>query len=245
MDLSAIILCGGKASRMNNICKRKPKSMIEFQKKPFLEWLVLWLSTQGIEEIILSTGHLHKQIHSHFSRAANVIISHETVKLGTGGAVRNSLKKVTNNNIIVLNGDTLFFCDLKLAYRQHISSEVCATQIVAEDTNQNLGEVKIDNITGKVISHGLNEVMSNKNLLSLSSTGAYILSKSCVHSNFPDGVCSLEHYIVKNLIRKRILYSYFDNTRRIIDYGTPERLLEVKQVDLIKYYGVKPLENHD
>lgn len=62
----AVILAGGRGTRLGPLTDVRPKPMIEIHGKPFLEYLVEMLSSQGFERILLLLGYLPEVIQNHF-----------------------------------------------------------------------------------------------------------------------------------------------------------------------------------
>lgn len=111
-----LILAGGFGKRLRGIVKDVPKPMVDINGRPFLSYLMDYLSRQDVSKILLSVGYRYEVIKNYFGlRYKNLNIEYviENKPLGTGGAIRESLKRVKDRNIIILNGDTLFNIDLK------------------------------------------------------------------------------------------------------------------------------------
>ena len=62
----AVILAGGRGTRMRPITDTRPKPMVEFHGRPFLEYVVEMLREQGFERVLLLLGHLPEVIQDHF-----------------------------------------------------------------------------------------------------------------------------------------------------------------------------------
>ncbi len=62
----AVILAGGRGERLRPLTDTRPKAMIEFHGRPFLEYLVDLLRSQGLEEVLLLLGYLPEPIQEHF-----------------------------------------------------------------------------------------------------------------------------------------------------------------------------------
>ena len=60
------VLCGGKGTRLGELTKNTPKSLIEVAGRPFLEWPLEHYASQGIQRVVLCIGHLGEQIQAHF-----------------------------------------------------------------------------------------------------------------------------------------------------------------------------------
>ncbi|NDA64000.1 MAG: hypothetical protein EBX50_18525 [Chitinophagia bacterium] len=88
--VAAIILAGGKGTRLRSLVKDVPKPMAVINSKPFLEHQIDYLISQGIDKIILSVGYKHEIIINYFGdnyRSASIYYSIEESPLGTGGAL--------------------------------------------------------------------------------------------------------------------------------------------------------------
>lgn len=56
------ILCGGKGTRLGELTKNTPKSLVKVLNRPFIEWQLDWLAKQGVTKVLLCIGHLGGQI---------------------------------------------------------------------------------------------------------------------------------------------------------------------------------------
>ncbi len=56
--MQMVIFCGGLATRLRHLTKNKPKSMIEINGKPFLEYQIKNVKKYYIKDIVLCVGHL-------------------------------------------------------------------------------------------------------------------------------------------------------------------------------------------
>jgi len=91
--MEAVVLAGGLGTRLRETVVELPKSLAPIGKQPFLSYLLGWLRSQGITEVILAVGHGRKAIVQHYSRhkphGIRIRYSIENTPLGTGGALRN------------------------------------------------------------------------------------------------------------------------------------------------------------
>jgi NDP-sugar pyrophosphorylase family protein len=110
--LDAIILAGGRGTRLQSMVSDRPKPLAEVAGRPFLEWLLLALRAQLVRRAVLATGYKGEMVEAAFGDGARLgmelAYAHETVPLGTGGAARHALEQVTTDHVLVLNGDS--FC---------------------------------------------------------------------------------------------------------------------------------------
>jgi len=69
-DVEALILAGGRGSRLGPTTSSRPKPLLSVGGRPFLEWLILDWRRQGVRRFVLCTGHLAGQIEEYFGNGA-------------------------------------------------------------------------------------------------------------------------------------------------------------------------------
>nr|Q9AGY6.1 RecName: Full=D-glycero-alpha-D-manno-heptose 1-phosphate guanylyltransferase; AltName: Full=D-alpha-D-heptose 1-phosphate guanylyltransferase [Aneurinibacillus thermoaerophilus]AAK27852.1 D-glycero-D-manno-heptose 1-phosphate guanosyltransferase [Aneurinibacillus thermoaerophilus] len=122
--MEAIILVGGLGKRLRSVVSELPKPMAPIDNKPFLHYIFWYLNKQGIDQVILSTGYKHEMIETYFGNryhGISINYSIEQEPLGTGGAIKKAFRKTTEENVVIINGDTLFLVDLRKMFERHIS----------------------------------------------------------------------------------------------------------------------------
>lgn len=118
----AVVLAGGRGTRLQSLYPDLPKPMIPASGRPFVEWVVRHLARQGIPRFVISLGHLAEVAEDYFSRrpADGLVINtvRETTPLGTGGAFLWSASAAGDADPLILtNGDSLVLADLDGAWR--------------------------------------------------------------------------------------------------------------------------------
>lgn len=113
----AVILAGGGGVRLREVLPKRPKPMAIVAGRPFLEWVVLYLATQGIRRCILSTGYLGEVVEAHFSRGLGILditCVREPAPLDTAGGFLNCVAAADARPAwwMVCNGDSLTTADL-------------------------------------------------------------------------------------------------------------------------------------
>jgi len=115
--MKAIILSGGKGTRLKPITDYIPKPLIPINNIPILEWQIKYLKKFGIKDIIISTGYKYDQIENFLKSKNNlgvsITLSVEKSPLGTGGAIKKASKLVKDKSFFVINGDTITNIDLR------------------------------------------------------------------------------------------------------------------------------------
>ncbi len=107
--MEAIVLCGGKGTRLKSIVRDIPKPMADIHGKPFLEYLLDYLSIYGFSTVVLAVSYRYEIIQNHFGqshKSISLIYSVEDKPLGTGGAIKQALSFTSGEHVFVLNGDS-------------------------------------------------------------------------------------------------------------------------------------------
>lgn len=113
MSKQAIILSGGFGTRLSHIVKDVPKPMAPIQNKPFLDYQINLLKSNGFNDFILLTGYKSEIIENYYSKELNIRCIKETSPLGTGGAVLNAYQYL-QDDFFIINGDTFFDIDFSI-----------------------------------------------------------------------------------------------------------------------------------
>jgi len=146
---TAIILAGGKGTRLRSIVSDVPKPMASINGRPFLEYQLDYLAQNGMERVILAVGYMAEVVQEYFGNRWNgmqILYSIETKVLGTGGAlIKASRLLEPDEHTLVLNGDTYFPITLSLLVEQHFAKQSDMTIAMFQSTNsQRYSSFKVD-----------------------------------------------------------------------------------------------------
>jgi len=217
----AIILVGGLGTRLRSITKDEiPKPMVKINRRPFLEFILDYLISQGIKKVILAVGYKYEVIKNYFGNKYRTLIldySIETKPLGTGGAIKKALEKAQNTDIFVLNGDTYFPISLRELERFHKFHTPLVTIALKKLKNvERYGTIEI-NSTGRVVKFKEKKFQKE----GLINGGIYLINKKSFLSLDPPEIFSFEKdFLEKNYETYPIYGVVFDNY--FIDIGIPE-----------------------
>lgn len=117
---NAIILAGGKGTRLATVVSDCPKPLVKIEEKPFIEWVFTYFREYGIDSFTVSLGHMAEVAMQYFTMrpydGLNIKPVIEDVPLGTGGAFCFAAEQTDAEILILSNGDSLFLADLKPAF---------------------------------------------------------------------------------------------------------------------------------
>lgn len=120
--MDAIILAGGRGTRLKPLTDYIPKPLIPINNKPILEWQIRYLRKFGVDQITVCTGYRTAQIEDYLERKSNfgakIRFSIEKKPLGTGGAIKKAAKMISGDSFLVLNGDVITDIDIKQLYKK-------------------------------------------------------------------------------------------------------------------------------
>ena len=144
----AIILAGGLGTRLRSEVPDVPKPMAPIRNRPFLEYLLDYWIECGVKSFILSVGYMSEKIKLHFGtkyKGAKISYSYESVPLGTGGGLLLALQKTKEQNVLVLNGDTLFKVPLIDFHKFHQKQcSIMSISLFKFGEKERFGAVRLD-----------------------------------------------------------------------------------------------------
>ncbi len=220
MIRECIILAGGLGTRLRDTVPDLPKCMAPIAGRPFLFHVINYLRSQGIEKFIFSLGYKHEFIEAYLKEQFQTLgyqCSVEEEPLGTGGAILLASIKASTENIVVVNGDTLFKADLHKAAMFHSHNMAECTLLLKPMENfdrygvvETNGDSLVSNFKEKQFHHAGNI-----------NAGLYLLNvPKFLDEEFPDKFSFEKDYLEKYYSQRRIYGLVQD--KYFIDIGIPE-----------------------
>jgi phosphoheptose isomerase/molybdopterin-guanine dinucleotide biosynthesis protein A len=227
--LDAVILAGGKGTRLAAVVADRPKPMAEVAGRPFLEWLLLMLRAQGVQHVVLSVGHMAGVIRDRFGDGStlglDIDYAEEEQALGTAGALRHALGLTRGRHILALNGDSYCRIDVAGLLQSHIANAARATLCVTHVPDSGrYGAVHVDArgaVTGfeeKSPDHGAGWI----------NAGVYLLDRELLAALPAGQVASIERDVFPQIAAVGL--RAFHAQGPFIDIGTPESYALAQQV---------------
>ncbi len=122
-DVEAVVLVGGKGTRLRPLTLATPKPMLPTAGVPFLAHLLSRIRAAGVHRVVLGTSYLAETFAEHFGDGSALGLDLEyvveSVPLGTGGGIRNVAKHLQAQDVLVFNGDVLAGTDLTAVVDTH------------------------------------------------------------------------------------------------------------------------------
>lgn len=196
--ITALVLCGGKGTRLQGLHPQTPKPLISVAGKPFAEWQARFLARQGWGDFVYAAGHLAEVVEAWVSSqpvpGCRMRAVHETRLLGTGGGILNGLG-LCGDEVLALNGDSLLLFDLAPMVAALKQADFVIAGVYSEDCAR-FGSLDIG-------ADGLLRTFREKQPGSgFINGGIYLLRKPAL-AGFPRGeVLSMETDIIPGLLRQ-------------------------------------------
>jgi D-glycero-D-manno-heptose 1,7-bisphosphate phosphatase len=176
----AVILAGGKGTRLWPVTDTIPKPMIRFHGKPFIEYLIDMLKSNGIEEVVLLLGYLHDKVEEYFGDGERFGIK---IKYSVGPVERDAgarikfAEELLDENFILLYCDNMWPLNIKKLVDFHSSRDVLMTMTVFNNIDHSTkSNIRVDD-TGYITYY--DKTRTEKNLSGV-DIGFFIINKKVV-----------------------------------------------------------------
>ena len=175
--MKAVIMAGGKGTRLRPLTCNKPKPMVPIVNRPMMEHIIYLLKKHSFEDVWITLFYLPELIQNYFGNGAEfgmkIRYSLEDSPLGTAGSVKKIINEFTET-FLVISGDALTDINLEEAIRFHKEKKAKATIVLTKVASPLEYGVVIADQYGKVNRFlekpGWGEVFSDT-----VNTGIYIL----------------------------------------------------------------------
>lgn len=233
---SAILLVGGRGTRLAPLTDITPKPMLPVGGVPFTLHQILQARSAGIKRIVLATSYLAEVFEPYFGDGSRfdleIRYAVEKEALGTGGGIRNAAELLDgdkNSPVVIFNGDVLSAHDLAGQIRHHHVRDADVTLYLTKvEDARAYGVVPTD-------SEGWVEAFLEKMESPISdqiNAGCYIFRRSVI-DEIPSGqVVSVERETFPSLLASGRRVQGFLDQGYWRDIGTPSALIAAS-ADLI------------
>ena len=244
--MKAILLAGGKGTRLRPLTVHTPKPIVPIFDRPFLHYqLDLLKKVAEIDEVILSLNYQPRRIEEIFGdggdsgMALKYVV--EPAPLGTAGAIRYAGESL-RESVVVFNGDVLTEVDLAAVIALHRERKAKATIVLTPVENPTAyGLVETDaegNIQRFLEKPNPDEITCNT-----INAGIYILEPDTFDRIPKDTPWSIERSFFPSLIERGETFVAYVYRGYWIDIGTPEKYIQVHRDIMDGRYHVAALHN--
>ncbi len=243
--MKAILLAGGKGTRLRPLTIHTPKPIVPIFGRPFLHYQIdLVRKVPEIDEVILSLNYQPRRIEEVFGHGEGlgVKISYvvEPAPLGTAGAVKYAGQSI-DETVVVFNGDVMTRVDLDTVLRLHRERKAKATIVLAPVENPAAyGLVETD-------GHGnvrrfLEKPKPEEITCNTINAGIYVLEPETFDRIPKDTAWSIERSYFPSLVDRGETFVAYVYNGYWIDIGTPEKYVEVHRDIMDHRFTAPPFE---
>jgi NDP-sugar pyrophosphorylase family protein len=228
--MKAILLAGGKGTRLRPLTIHTPKPIVPIFNRAFLHYQIdLLKQVPEIDEVILSLNYQPRRIEEVFGDGADLGIKIryvvEPVPLGTAGAIKYAGDKLTES-VVVFNGDVMTQLDLAAVIRMHRERQARATIVltpVANPSAYGLVETDAQSNIKRFIEKPKPEEITTNHI----NAGIYLLEPDTFDRIPSEVPWSIERSYFPSLIERNETFVAYIYNGYWIDIGTPEKYVQV------------------
>jgi NDP-sugar pyrophosphorylase family protein len=241
--MRAILLAGGKGTRLRPLTLHTPKPIVPIFDRPFLRYQIdLLRQVPEIDEIVLSLNYQPRRIEEVFGDGSDlgVHLSYvvEPNPLGTGGAIKFAAGDYKGEPLVVFNGDVFTSVDLPALIALHRERGATATIVLTPVDNPTAyGLVESDadgNVRGFLEKPSSDEITTDT-----INAGIYVLEPESLQRIPADTVFSIERGYFPALVQDKATFVAYVYRGYWIDIGTPEKYRQAHR-DIMDGHFVAP-----
>jgi len=180
--MQAIILAGGRGTRLYPLTSKTPQPMVDLFNKPVLEHTIDLLKRHDIYDIIISLAHKAEQIIDYCGGGSkwgvNIQYALEDTPLGTAGGLRR-MQPLLNDTFLVLSGDAVTDFDLKSAIEFHKKRSAIATMLLYDVENPSQFGIVQSEKDGR-INRFIEKPRQSEVFTNTINTGSYVLEPEVI-----------------------------------------------------------------
>ncbi|MEI5008577.1 NDP-sugar synthase [Streptomyces sp. PmtA] len=225
----AILLVGGKGTRLRPLTVNTPKPMVPAAGVPFLTHQLARARAAGVEHIVLATSYLAEVFEPYFGDGSSLGLHLEYVTevepLGTGGAIRNvasRLRSGPDEPVLVFNGDILTGLDIRALVDTHRSSGAdVSLHLTRVEDPRAFGLVPTDD-TGRVTAFLEKPQTPEEIVTDQINAGAYVFRRSVIDGIPAGRPVSVERETFPELLDSGAHLQGMVDSTYWLDLGTPQ-----------------------
>ncbi|MET7936640.1 NDP-sugar synthase [Streptomyces sp. NPDC005322] len=225
----AILLVGGKGTRLRPMTVHTPKPMVPAAGVPFLTHQLARARAAGVEHIVLATSYLAEVFEPYFGDGSALGLHLEYVTeeepLGTGGAIRNvasRLRSGPDDPVLIFNGDILTGLDIPALIDTHRQAGADVSLHLTRVTDPRAYGLVPTDEAGRVTAFLEKPQTPEEIVTDQINAGAYVFNRSIIDTIPADRPVSVERETFPGLLAAGAhLHGMVDSTYWL-DLGTPQ-----------------------
>ncbi len=224
----AILLVGGKGTRLRPLTARTPKPMVPAAGVPFLAHQLARAHAAGVDHVVLATSYLAEVFEPYFGDGSALGLALEYVTeeepLGTGGAIRNAAKRLESGPdepVLVFNGDILTGLDITALVGTHRRAGAdVSLHLTRVPDPRAFGLVPTDG-TGRVTAFLEKPQTAEEIVTDQINAGAYVFTRAVIDAIPPGRPVSVERETFPRLLDSGAHLHGLVDSSYWLDLGTP------------------------
>ncbi|MFI0780256.1 sugar phosphate nucleotidyltransferase [Streptomyces sp. NPDC021212] len=225
----AILLVGGKGTRLRPMTVHTPKPMVPAAGVPFLTHQLARARAAGVEHIVLATSYLAEVFEPYFGDGSSLGLHLEYVTeeepLGTGGAIRNvasRLRSGPDDPVLIFNGDILTGLDIRALVDTHCRTGADVSLHLTRVTDPRAYGLVPTDEQGRVTAFLEKPQTPEEIVTDQINAGAYVFNRSVIDA-IPDGrPVSVERETFPGLLAEGAHLQGMVDSTYWLDLGTPQ-----------------------
>ncbi len=241
--MQAVIIAGGKGTRLRPLTYGCPKPMLPLVDRPFLEWMINRCREADVCDILLNVQYQARQVIDYFGDGDRFGVTiryiEESTPLDTAGAIKLAEPYFTGESLIVFNADILTNLDLAALIKFHKDTQADATLTltrVPDITPFGLVEINTQNQQVQAFREKPNAEQAVQFLaqgIDTINAGTYVLEPK-IFDVYPSGEpLSFERKVFPNILERGLKMMGFVSDGYWMDMGTPAKYYQA-QVDVLE-----------
>jgi histidinol-phosphate phosphatase family protein len=223
----AVILAGGRGTRLRPLTDTRPKPMIEFHRKPFLEYLIEMVRDQGFQRFLILLGYLPDVIQDYFGDGSRWGVEIEYAVSApeddTGRRLKLAEPRI-DPVFLLMYSDNYWPMPFDEMWQKFVSSGTSALVTVYRNNDQYTRDnLRVDEV-GYIETYDKSRTAPNLHGVDI----GFMILKRPVLNLLPNGNVSFENTVYPQLVAQRQLQAYITE-HRYYSVGTHERLPLTKE----------------
>ncbi|GAA2723733.1 MULTISPECIES: NDP-sugar synthase [Streptomyces] len=236
----AVLLVGGKGTRLRPLTINTPKPMVPAAGVPFLAHQLARARAAGVEHVVLATSYLAEVFEPYFgdgsAHGLRLTYVHEEEPLGTGGAIRHAARALTagpGDPVLVFNGDILTGLDIRALLERHERAQAHVTLHLTRVADPRAFGLVPTDADGRVLAFTEKPSRPEEIVTDQINAGGYVFRREVIDGIPADRPVSVERETFPQLLAERAVLHGVVDSSYWLDLGRPASFVQAS-ADLVR-----------